>query len=238
LLIRLEHTEADTVVVPLDVWVDVVPGPVTVAVLDGGTVWVVCESDDVSCCINNQWFMRDSIPGIVTVSVMVVESPTVTVLPGPVTVIVWVDPGKVLLPSDIVTVVAGSVMTVVTVVPGIVVPGNVTVVLGIVTVESEVVVTDVVDTGTLVTLSELEVVLVVTVVVVGVAVSVGVVVESSLVIDVVVVVVPGELEVVVGGTLELVVPGTLEVVVEGTVEVVGVTVELSVHEHDVLVRVV
>lgn len=64
--------------------------------------------------------MRDTIPGIVTVSVMVVESPTVTVLPGTVTVVVRVDPGKVLLPSDIVTVVAGSVMTVVTVVLGIV----------------------------------------------------------------------------------------------------------------------
>jgi hypothetical protein len=51
---------------------------------------------------------------------MVVESPTVTVLPGTVTVVVRVDPGKVLLPSDIVTVVAGSVMTVVTVVLGIV----------------------------------------------------------------------------------------------------------------------
>lgn len=178
MLIRLEHTEADTVVVLLEVWVDVVPGPVTVAVLDGGTVLVVCESDGVSCCVINQWFTRDNIPGIVTVSVMVVESPTVAVLPGPVTVVVWVDPGKVLLPSDIVTVVAGSVMTVVTVVPGIVVPGRVTVVLGIVTVESPVVVTDVVDTGTVVTLSELEVVLVVTVVVVGVAVSVGVVVKS------------------------------------------------------------
>lgn len=53
MLIRLGHTEAGTVVMLLDVLVDVVPGPVTVAVLGGGTGLVVFESDGVSCCANN-----------------------------------------------------------------------------------------------------------------------------------------------------------------------------------------
>ena len=56
MLIRLEHTETDTVVVLLDVWVNVVPGLVTVAVLDGEIVSVVC--DGVSRCINSQWFLH------------------------------------------------------------------------------------------------------------------------------------------------------------------------------------
>lgn len=177
LLIRLEHTETDTVVGLPELWVDVLPGPVTASVLDGGTVLVVCESDSVSCCNNTQCFMPDNVPGIVTVSIMVVESLTVTVFPGPVTVVVRVDPDKVLLPSDTVTVVAGSVIIVVTVVPGSVVPGTVIVVFGIVTVEPPVVVADVVDSGTVVTPTELEVVLVVTVVVAVVVVPGGVVVE-------------------------------------------------------------
>ena len=91
--------------------------------------------------------MGDNIPGIVIVPIMIVES-LITVLSGLVTVVVPVDPGKVLLPLDTVAV---SVMIVVTVVPGSIVPGRVTVVFGIVTVEISVAAADVVDTGIVVT---------------------------------------------------------------------------------------
>lgn len=73
MLIRLEHTDADTVVALPELWVEEASGPLTVAVVDGLIAWAVCEPDSVSLCNDIQHSILRNILGIVTVLIMVVE---------------------------------------------------------------------------------------------------------------------------------------------------------------------